>query len=174
MAAPDPLLRIPHLYHFTDLVNMPRIRELDGLYSTAKLRETGQEFCAGGDEDSLSLDKRCGMDEYVHLCFATRHPMAGRIKERKPDANLFYLRIDRAVLYTPGVKFATGVVYANETEIVTLEEAVERNLIDFHYLYDWTDWRDPAEQARRRQAELSEILVPDYIPLTYIRNLPNG
>jgi hypothetical protein len=172
--ARDPLLRIPHLYHFTDRVNMAKIRELDGLYSAGKLKEMEQEFCAGGDEDSLSLDTRCGMDQYVHLCFATRHPMAGRIKERRPDANLYYLRVDRAVLYTPGVKFATGVVYANDTQIVTLEEAVERNLIDFHYLYDWTDWRDPDEQARRRQAELSEILVPDYIAMTYIKNFPDG
>ena len=28
----DPLLRIPHLYHFTDMVNMPKIKELDGLW----------------------------------------------------------------------------------------------------------------------------------------------
>jgi hypothetical protein len=33
--APDPLLRIPHLFHFTDVVNMPKIKALDGLYSTA-------------------------------------------------------------------------------------------------------------------------------------------
>jgi hypothetical protein len=29
------------LYHFTDIVNMPKIKELDGLYSTANLREMG-------------------------------------------------------------------------------------------------------------------------------------
>ena len=27
-------------------------------------------------------------------------------------------------------------------ETVTLQEAVERELIDFHALYEWTDWRD--------------------------------
>ena len=172
--ATDPLLRIPHLYHFADMVNMPKIRELDGLYSTAKLREMDQEFCAGGDQDSLALDVRCGMDEYVHLCWAGGHPMAGRIKQRKPDANLIYLKIDRAVLYTPGVKFATGVVYANGTEIIDLAEAVERKLINFHSLYDWTDWRDPEAQAARKAAELCEILVPDYVPMAYIRNFPNG
>jgi hypothetical protein len=170
----DPLLRIPHLFHFTDMVNMPKIKELDGLYSTAKMREMDRDFCAGGDQDSLSLDVRFGMDQYVHLCWAVGHPMAGRIKERKPDANLFYLKIDRAVLYTPGVKFATGVVYANGTEIVDLAEAVERKLINFHSLYDWTPWTDPVAQANRRAAELCEILIPDYVPLSYIRNFPNG
>ena len=106
--AHDPLLRIPHLFHFTDMSNMSKIRELGGIYSTANLREMGEAFCAGGDQDSLSLDVRYGMDRYVHLCWAAGHPMARRIKERKPDANLFYLKIDRAVLYTPGVRFATA------------------------------------------------------------------
>lgn len=172
--APDPLLRIPHLFHFTDMVNMPKIQELGGLYSTAKMREMDEEFCAGGDQDSLSLDIRCGMDQYVHLCWAGGHPMAGRIKQRKADATLFYLKIDRAVLYTPGTKFATGVVYANGTDIVDLAEAVERKLINFHSLYDWTDWKDAQAQAARHSAELCEILVPDYIPMAYIRNFPNG
>lgn len=170
----DPLLRIPHLFHFTDKTNLPKIKELDGIYATARLRQVGEAFCAGGDEDSLALDVRCGMDEYVHLCWAPCHPMAGRIKERKPGANLIYLKIDRSVLYTPGVKFATGVVYANDTEIVDLAEAVERKLINFHALYDWTDWRDPQAQANRRAAELCEILIPDYVPMAYIRNFPNG
>jgi hypothetical protein len=62
------LLRIPHLYHFTDMVNMPKIKRLDELYSTAKLKEMGEDFQAGGDEDSLSLDIHSGMDQFVHLC----------------------------------------------------------------------------------------------------------
>jgi len=172
--SPDPLLRIPHLYHFTDMVNMPKIKELDGLYSTAKLREMGQEFRPGGDEDSLSLDKRCGMDQFVHLCFDLRHPMESHVKARNPQANIFYLKIDRAILYQPGVKFATGVGYANNAETVTLQEAVDRNLIDFQVLYTFMPWGDPQVKPRRRAAELCEILVPDYVLMTFIRNLPNG
>jgi len=71
----DPLLRIPHLYHFTDMINMPKIKELDGLYSTAKMRKMGENFCSGGDQDSLSLDTRIGMDQYIHVCWAGGHPM---------------------------------------------------------------------------------------------------
>jgi hypothetical protein len=142
--------------------------------STAKLKEVGETFNPGGDEDSLSLDARCGMDQFVHLCFAERHPMAGRIKQRKPEADLIYLKIDRAILYQPGVMFATGVGYANNAETVTLEEATRRNLIDFQALYAWTDWNDSEAQKKRRASELCEILVPDYVPLTFIRNMPNG
>ena len=174
VAAPDPLQRIPHLYHFTDVVNLPNIRRLDGLLSTAKLREMGESFCAGGDDSSLSLDKRHGMDQFVHLCFRERHPMAGRIKERKPETSLVYLEIDRAILHQPGVKFATGIAYAQDVETVMLNEAVERSLIDVQSLYSWTDWKDPEAQRRRRSAELCEILIPDYIPMAFIRNIPHG
>lgn len=174
VATPNPLLRIPHLYHFTDVTNLPQIKELDGLLATALLRGVCDQFCAGGDEDSLSLDARCGMDRYVHLCFSERHPMAGRIKERRPEANLIYLKIDRAILHQPGVMFATGVGYANSARTVTLREACDENLIDFQALYTWTDWANPDAQVKRRAAELCEILVPDYVPMTFIRNFPNG
>ena len=100
--------------------------------------------------------------------------MAFRLKERKPDADLIYLRIDRAILYQPGIMFATGVGYANNAEVVTLAAAVERNLIDFKALYAWTDWRDPEAQAKRHAAELCEVLVPNYVATAFIRNVPNG
>jgi hypothetical protein len=170
----DLLLRIPQLFHFTDLSNIPSIRECEGLLSTALLREIEKEFCAGGDATSLELDTKHGMDKYVRLCFDLRHPMAHRLKERKPDAELIYLRIDRAVLHQPGVMFSTGVAYAHHAKVVTLAEAVERKLIDFDVLYMRMDWRDPTIQSRRRAAELCEILVPDYVDVKFIKNLPNG
>ncbi len=174
VAASDSLAQIPVLYHFTDKSNIAMIIQLGGLFSTALLNEMGQAFRAGGDEDSLALDVRCGMDRFVHLCFVTGHPMAFRVKERRPDADLIYLQIDRAILHQPGIMFATGVGYANNAETVTLAEAVERNLIDFEALYAWTDWKDPAAQAKRHAAELCEILVPNYVATAFIRNLPNG
>ena len=172
--AADSLVRIPLLYHFTDVNNLPAIRRLGGLFSTSKLAKMGEAFCARVHEASLLLDRQCGMDEFIHLCFTDGHPMAFRLKERKPDANLIYLTIDRAILYQPGVMFATGVGYANDAKTVTLAEAVERNLIDYQALYTWTDWNDPDAQRKRRAAELCEILVPDYVPSAFIRNLPNG
>ena len=172
--APDPLGRIPHLYHFTDMVNMPKIKELDGLYSTAKLREMGVDFCSGGDQDSLSLDVRCGMDQFVHLCFELRHPMAERINERNLDANLFYLKIDREILYQPGVMFATGVGYASGVRTVPVADAAAQNMIDFQVLYTYMPWADSQVQARRRAAELCEVLLPDFVAMKFIRNFPNG
>jgi hypothetical protein len=39
MAKIDPLDQITHLYHFTDRRNLPVIRELGGLYPSAKLKK---------------------------------------------------------------------------------------------------------------------------------------
>ena len=47
-------------------------------------------------------------------------------------------------------------------------------MIDFDVLYTWMDWRDADIQARRRAAELSEILVPEHVALDKITNMPNG
>ena len=170
----DPLLRIPHLYHFTDMLNMPKIKRLDGLYSTARLREMGEDFRAGGDDASLSLDIRCGMDQFVHLCFDVRHPMAGRVQERTSDASLFYLKIDRAILYQPGVLFANGVGYANGVTTTPVADAAAQGKIDFQVLYTYMPWADPQVQARRHAAEMCEVLIPDYVAMKFIRNFPNG
>ena len=100
--------------------------------------------------------------------------MAHRLKERKADANLIYLKIDRAILHQPDVMFSTGVGYANNAEVVPLAEAVERELIDFEVLYTRMDWRVAEIQRRRRSADLCEILIPDYVAITFIKNMPNG
>jgi ssDNA thymidine ADP-ribosyltransferase, DarT len=171
---PDPLLRIPHLYHFTDVRNLPTIKELGGIYSTAKLKEMDVAFQGGGDEQSLQLDVISGMDQFVHLCFAMRHPMESYIKARNNEANLIYLKVDRSILYEAGVRFSNGVAYAQGVQTFTIEETRDGNMIDFEVLYTFMPWGDPVVKPRRRAAELCEILVPDFLPMKFIKNFPNG
>ena len=174
-SAPDPLLRIPRLYHFTDVRNLPKIRELGGILSTASLRESECEFVPGGNQWSLDQDVLTGMDRYVHLCWATGHPMAWYVTQRDPSIRLRYLQIDRSILYQPGVKFCGGVANAIGMETWSVPEAVAGDMIDYEALYgNIGPLREPEPQARRQKAEKSEILVPDYIPLELIRNFPNG
>jgi hypothetical protein len=75
MVSPDPFSRVTWLYHFTDRRNLTLIWDLDGLWSTAKLKEMGVEFYPGGNQHSLDADEMVGMDQYVHLCFKSNHPM---------------------------------------------------------------------------------------------------
>jgi hypothetical protein len=83
-----------------------------------------------------------------------------------------FLEIHPAVLAFNGVKFTADV--SNKAGVIAHDIGNARNMIDFEVLYTRTDWSDPAIQLRLKQAEKCEILVPQCIPLNYIRNLPNG
>jgi len=174
-AIPDPLLRIVQLYHFTDVRNLSKIRELEGIWSTAQLREKKCEFFAGGNAWSLEQDQRFGMDRYVHLCWTLGHPMEWYIMQRAAGIQLKYLQIDRSILYEPNVRFSPGVANAVGMVTYSVQEAVDGNMIDYDAFYgNIGSLRDAEPQARRQRAEKSEILVPDYIALRFIKNLPNG
>src|ERR1700676_2994866 len=175
MGAADPLQWVPCLYHFTDIRNLPLIRELKGILCTANLRKKGHEFFAGGNDWSLKQDQRFGMDEYVHLCWATKHSMEWHIRQRDANIRLYYLRIDRSILYEPNVRFSPGVANAVGMPTYSVEEAVKGKMIDYDALYaNIGSLREAGPQARRQKAEKSEILVPKRVAIKFIKNLPNG
>jgi len=112
------------------------------------------------------------MDRYVHLCFLPNQPMQFRAVEDGRITDNVWLRVNRSILDVPGVLFCGKVSNANEATPVPIEEAAD--LIDYGALYGYLDWRVPELQERRKTAELSEILVPDFISTVYLENLPNG
>jgi hypothetical protein len=169
----DPLSRIPVLYHFTDRRNLALINEHGGLYPLTILRERGIAVPApGGNEWSHDADAMKGMDAYVHLCFKSNHPMEYRARQDGRITDSIFLEIHPGVLQWDGVRFTAEVSNMSGVATHTMNEA--RTLIDFDVLYTRTNWSDPAIQARLQQAERSEILVPQLIPMQLIRNLPNG
>ena len=85
-----------------------------------------------------------------------------------------YLQVHADVRKLDGVLFTPGVANKTGMPIYSMEEALKQSLIDFAVLYTYTNWNDPQIQQRLQQAEKSEVLVPDFIPLDLIRNLPNG
>jgi hypothetical protein len=172
---PDPLLAIKRLYHFTDVRNLPKIRELHGLWSTAELRKGGTDFFPGGNDWSLEQDGKTGMDYYVHLCWDRNHHMEKNIRDRDKEIKLFYLEIDRKILYEEGVMFTPGVANSVGMPTLTIKQAVEDKLIDYDAinrnigsLYH----RD--NQMRRQKAERTEIIIPRHLPMKWITNFPNG
>lgn len=173
MTAEDPLLRIPRLYHFTCRRNLSSIKNLGGLYSTAKLKEMGTEFYPGGNQWSLDADVMSGMDQYVHLTFATGHPMEKGAKDDGRIQSPYYLRIDRSILYEQGVRFSAGVSNKSGVQTYTIDEARDQKLIDYDVLYKYMPWNDPEVQARRQAAEKCEILIPDFVAMKFITNFPN-
>ena len=63
-----------YFFHFTDTRNLASITE-HGLLSMKNIRENDIETQPGGDESSVEIDRKLGMDQYVHLCFFDNHPM---------------------------------------------------------------------------------------------------
>jgi len=171
----DPFIRysVNTLYHFTDRRNLPKIRELNGLFSLAKLKEMNVAIPnPGGNAWSHEADQKKGMDRYIHLCFKSNQPMEHVARENKHIGDTIFLQIHPDVLKIDGVKFTDGVSNKSGVQIHSVEEA--KKIIDFEVLYTRTDWNDAMIQYRLQQAEKCEILVPDHIPITLIRNFPNG
>lgn len=97
------------------------------------------------------------------------------IRQRNPGMQMIYLSIDRSILYEPGVRFSPGVANAVGMTTYTVQEAMDGDMIDYDAFYgNIGSLRDPEPQARRQKAERSEILVPDYVDIRFIMNLPNG
>jgi len=173
MTAIDSLSKVQCLYHFTDRRNLRLIREIGGLLPLSQLLGKGIKIPApGGNEWSRDADGLKGMGNFVHLCFRNTHPMefAARADGRITDS--IFLQIHPSVIQMEGVRFANDVANKSGVESVPIGEA--EPMIDFEVLYTRTDWSDPQIQQRLRQAEKYEILVPGFIPLSLIRNLPDG
>jgi hypothetical protein len=169
----DPLKRITLLYHFTDRRNLPLIRKHGGLYPMAALKKKKIAVPApGGNEWSQDADGKCGMDEYVHLCFRNTHPMEYVARQDGRIGDTVFLQVHPDVLSWEGVRFTAGV--SNKAGVATQTMDAASKIIDYEVLYTRTNWSDPAIQARLQQAEKYEILVPKKIPLEMIRNLPRG
>lgn len=164
---------VTSFYHFTDRRNAASISERGGLYSLVALREMGIEIPApGGNDWSHDADEMKGLDRYVHLCFRPNHPMEYVARQDRRIADSVYLQIHPDILRIKGVMFTADVSNKAGVEVIPLADALE--IIDFKVLYTRTDWSDPEVQQRLRQAEKYELLVPNHVPMKYIRNLPNG
>lgn len=174
MVLPDQLSRIRWLYHFTDTRNLSLIRQMGGLYSTARLRELQiAKFHPGGNQWSLDADKMFGMDRYVHLCLTRNHPMEHIAKKEGRIERSVFLLVDGDVLQLEGVQYSQGVSNKSGIEICSIQRAVDK--IDYEVLYTWMPWNDSAVLARRQAAEKCEILVPDHVPMKYLEKyFPNG
>jgi hypothetical protein len=173
MPEQDPFLQyaVTSFYHFTDRRNAASIRKIGGLYSLATLRELGVEILApGGNVWSHEADAMKGLDRYVHLCFRPNHPMEFAARQDARITDSVFLQIHPDILCIDGVMFTADVSNKSGTEIISLAKALD--VIDFKVLYTRTDWSDPEVRQRLRQAEKYELLVPNHVPMKYIRNLP--
>ena len=155
-------------YHFTDIRNLNSIHQNGGLLRLSELRQRQIEIPApGGNDWSHEADTRIGLDQYVHLCFISEHPMEYRAKQDNRIIQSVFLEIDPKIINCEGVFFCPDVSNKAGTPRLTIAEACK--VMDFEVIYKRTDWRDPMIQERRKQAKKYELLVPIDIPLNMIK-----
>lgn len=124
---------------------------------------------AGGNDWSHDADARVGLDEYVHLCLFSEHPMEYRARGEGRLVQSRFLGVSPEVLHIDGIRFTADVSNRRGVELFTLDQACEA--MDFEVIYDRTNWRDPAIQERRKVAKRYELLVPTDIPLELISGI---
>ncbi|MBZ0099275.1 MAG: DUF4433 domain-containing protein [Taibaiella sp.] len=159
-------------YHFTDSRNLPMIQQ-HGILSTGLLKSNGlfEGTVTGGNEWSLNADERFGMHKFVHLCFMNQHPMEWIAKKEKRIESTVFLQIDPKILRVPGVLITKEVSNKAGCSPMPPEKLDE---LDLEVVYERTEWTDVAVKSRLKLAKCYEVLVPDKIPVDYIRNLTNG
>lgn len=159
--------KIKCLWHFTDQSNLDSIKQHGGLLSLAELNKRGIEVPEpGGNEISHQEDKQKGLDNYIHLTFYNANPMlwvAQKKENRIPNPK--WLEINRDLLFGKDVLFCKGVANKREAELIDATEAEKQ--IDFETLFEYTNCGG-AELQAHREAQKSEILIPNFISLKHI------
>jgi hypothetical protein len=88
----------PKLYHFTDVRNIPSIRQY-GLLSWYQIHLKGINNVPGSDTLSRKLDTQKGLHDYVRLCLHKDHPMLHVCLRDGRIVNYRWLEIDPYVWY---------------------------------------------------------------------------
>ena len=157
-------------YHFTDLRNIPTIRE-NGLLSLAELQNRKiTKFYPAGNQLSQNVDSSKGLNKFVHLCLHYNHPMEYIARMQGRVANTIFLAVSLDVLEVTGVRFTSGV--ANKAGVCLLHPEDAYSELDFEVIYDGLNFSESCVRERHNIAVRYELLVPNYIPLKYI-TLPN-
>lgn len=159
---------VTKLYHFTDRDNLESIISHGGLYSWADCEEKGIRIRKpGGGDLSRQLDMRDGLQRYVRLGFTDDHPMKYVAMNDGRISNPVVLEIDlepvlwHNTLYADRNATKTGAkVGGSQSDL----RAIRFDVLRSRY-FDLDD-----DDRKYYQAE---VLVKNFIPLKYIRNIGN-
>lgn len=163
---------IKSIWHFTDLSNLESI-EKNGVLSLRNIiKNKIAVSCYGADDLSHSLDRRYGLDKYVHLSFIKEHPMQ-YVKTRDGNIpNPIWIEIDASVLFNSDSIFSNQVANKTNAKVYDIEDLTEH--MDLDVLWGRTDWRDPEIKKRRQSAKYGEIMIKDKISIRDIMGVSDG
>lgn len=162
---------ITKLYHFTDRDNLESIIKNGGLYSWMDCERKGIKINKpGGSSASRQLDSSRNLEDYVRVSFTTQHPMMYVAMKDGRISNPVILEID------PEVIFWNESLFANlNAARYTIKPNIGPTISDFKKIHFQsvkarTHFDLPEEEQPYFQAE---VLVKNFIPLEYIKNIGN-
>ena len=161
--------KIVKLYHFTDRDNLESIIRNGGLYSWGDCEDKGISIAKpGGGLLSRDLDRRDGLQHYVRVSFTTQHPMMFVAMQDGRQSNPVILEIDPEVVYWKDSKYANmNATKSGANKGGTLDDFKQ---IHFQSIKVRKHFDLPEEEQPYFQAE---VLVKNFIPLEYIKNIGN-
>ena len=160
---------IKKLYHFTDRDNLESIIKHGGLYSWGDCEDKGIKIAKpGGGLLSRDLDRKDNLQHYVRVSFTTQHPMMYVAMQDGRLSNPVILEIDPEVIYWKDSKYANmNATRSGAHKGGTLDDF---KLIHFQSVKAYKHFDLPEEEQPYFQAE---VLVKNFIPLEYIKNIGN-
>lgn len=163
--------KIVKLYHFTDRDNLESIIKNGGLYSWMDCERKGIKIAKpGGGSLSRQLDSGRNLEDYVRVSFTTQHPMMFVAMKDGRISNPVILEIDPEVILWKGTCYSnmnatTHRIKPNIGETISDFKQIHFPSVKAHKHFDLPEEEQPYFQA--------EILVKNFIPLSYIKNISN-
>lgn len=160
---------IKKLYHFTDRDNLESIIKNGGLYSWGDCEDKGIKIAKpGGGLLSRDLDRKDNLQHYVRVSFTTQHPMMYVAMQDGRLSNPVILEIDPEVIYWNDSKYANvNATRSGARKGGSIDDfkSIHFQSVKVHKHFDLPEEEQPYFQA--------EILVKNFIPLEYIKNIGN-
>lgn len=160
------------IWHFTDRSNLKSIMKY-GLLSLQNLeRNCIDVSCFGANELSHDLDRRKGIDKYVHLSFIPNHPMQYIKKRNGLIPNPIWLEIDARVLLESETIFSNNIANQNGVKFHNINRLA--NYVDLEVLWGKVNKEDINIKRRIISARRGEIMVKNRINVKNIIGVTNG
>ena len=159
---------IRELYYITHIDNVRSIL-MNGILSHSRIMERDVKYTPIYDECIVSRRKEIKTPngktlwDFANLFFEARNPMLFRVKCEKDTYNLAIIGVDPSVLTLPGVYVTTGNAAHSQSEIVAPSRGMMSSILRNTKREFWS------EHDGSKRKIMAECLVPDEIPVSYIR-----
>ena len=155
---------ITSLYHFTDKRNLQSIIEHKGLYSWYGLQQQNIDAFLSSNELSRKLDLKKHKENYIRLTFHNYHPMMTKLKYEE-NIDFVCLEIDLEIACLSSTLFSN--MNATDHNVIikgSFDFLKTLNLDVFKIEYKNLD-------PQSKKYYQAEVLVQDFLPIQYIKNL---